>query len=121
MKSAPSPLRRFSLCAALALGILGLPPAVRAENAPAFDALRVAKIATDYLTTHGKGAPHIVSIALESDALMGGKVSWIVRFSRPLLADGNKEIGMRVKPDGTVSHLIEDKSGPKKHRVPLKS
>ena len=119
MKSA-SPLRRLTLCAALTLGVLAFQPAVHAENAPAIDALRVAKIATDYLTTHGKGAPHIVSIALESDALMGGKVSWIVRFSHPVLADGNRETGMRVKPDGTVSYLIEDKSGPKKNRVPVK-
>lgn len=118
---ATSPFRRFTLCAVLALGFLAFPPSVNAQNAPGIDALRVAKIATDYLATHGKGAPHIVSIALEADALMGGKVSWIVRFSRPVVAEGNKETGMRVKTDGSVSFLIEDKSGPKKHRVPVKS
>jgi hypothetical protein len=115
-----APLRRIALCAAFALGFLACQPAANAQNAPAIDALRVAKIATDYLATHGKGAPHIVSIALESDALLGGKVSWIVRFSRPVLSDGNKETGMRVKTDGTVSYLIEDKSGAKKHRAPVK-
>ena len=115
-----SPLLRLTLCAALALGFLTLLPAANAQGAPGIDALRVAKIATDYLASHGKAAPHIVSIALEPDALMGGKVSWIVRFSRPVFAEGNKEIGMRVKTDGTISFLIEDKSGPKKSRVPVK-
>lgn len=119
MKSA-SPASRLILCAALALGFLANLTVSRGENAPAIDALRVAKIATDYLATHGKDAPHIISIALESDALMGGKVSWVVRFSRPLLADGNKEVGMRVKPDGAVSYLTEDKAGPKKRQVPVK-
>lgn len=111
----------IALCAAIALGFLACQPAANAQNASAIDALRVAKIATDYLATQGKGAPHIISIALESDSLVGGKISWVVRFSRPILSDGNKEIGMRVKTDGTTSFLIEDKSGPKKHRVPVKS
>ena len=35
--------------------------------------------------------------------------------------DGNKEVGMRVKHDGSVSYLVEDKSAPKKRNVPLKS
>lgn len=119
MKSA-SHFRRLTFCAVLALGFLASQPAANAQNPPGIDALRVAKIATDYLATHGKGAPHIISIALESDALLGSKVSWIVRFSRPVVAEGNKETGMRVKLDGTVSFFVEDKSGPKKNRVPVK-
>ena len=113
--------RSLILCVVIALGNLAVLPAVQAENAPGIDAFRVAKIATDYLATHGRSAPHVVSIVLESEALMGGKTSWIVRFSRPILADGNKEVGMRVKLDGSVSYLVEDKSGPKKHRAPVKS
>ncbi len=93
----------------------------QAENAPRIDALHVAKIATDYLATHGRDAAHVTSIVLENEALLGGKTSWIVRFSRPILADGNREVGMRVKLDGSVSFLIEDKSGPKKRAVPVKS
>lgn len=117
-----SPVHRCrAVCAAIALGALAFLPVARAENAPRIDALHVAKLASDYLAAHGKDAPHVVSIALEKDALLGGKTSWIVRWSRPLLADGNKEVGMRVKPDGSVSYLVEDKSGPKKRAVPLKS
>ena len=89
-------------------------------NAPRIDALHVAKIASDYLATHGKDAPHIVSIALEADALMGGRSSWIVRFSRPISVDGNSEVGMRVKLDGAVSYLVKDKDAAKKHGAPVK-
>ena len=117
-----SPARRcLTFCAAIALGILALLPAAHAENAPGVDALRVAKIASDYLATHGRGAPYVVSIVLESDTFGGPKTSWVVRFSRALLTDGNKEVGIRVKFDGSVSYLIEDKSGPKKRAVPFNS
>ena len=115
--SSASPLR----CLAVMLGILAMLPFAHAENAPAVNALRVAKIATDYLATHGKDAPYIVSIALESDAFIGGTTTWVVRFSRPVLADGNKEIGMRVKLDGTVSYIIENKPGSKKRKAPANS
>lgn len=111
---------RSTLFAAIALGALALLPAARAGNPPKVDALRVAKIATDYLATHGAYAPQIVSITLEGDAILNGKSSWIVRWSHPILADGNKEVGMRVKLDGAVSYLIDDKTGPKKSAVPIK-
>ena len=113
--------RCHAVCAAIALAVLANLPAAQAENAPRIDALHVAKVAADYLATHGKDAPYVVSITLEADAILSPKSSWIVRFSRPVLADGNKEVGMRVKLDGSVSYLIEDKSGPKKRAVPLKS
>ena len=121
MKTASLFLRSRALCAALALGTLAFLPSALAEDAPRIDALHVAKIAADYLATHGRNAPHVVSIALESDALIGGKTSWIVRFSRPILTDGNKEVGLRVKHDGAVSYLTEAKPGAKKRNVPLKS
>jgi hypothetical protein len=110
-----------AVCAAIALGASAFVPIAQAENAPRIDALHVAKLASAYLATHGKDAPYIVSIALEKDALLKGGTSWIVRWSRPLLTDGNKEVGMRVKPDGSVSYLIEDKSARKQRAVPLKS
>jgi hypothetical protein len=111
---------RRTLFAAVALGTLALLPAAHAGNAPKVDALHVAKIATDYLATHGSNAPHIISITMEADAILGGKTSWIVRWSHPILTDGNKEVGMRVKLDGAVSYLIDDKAGPKKSAVPIK-
>ena len=110
-----------AISAAIALGAFAFLPSAHAENAPRIDALRVAKLASDYLATHGKDAPHVVSIVLEKDALLGGKTSWIVRWSHPLLADGNKEVGMRVKLDDTVSYLVDEKSSPKKRAVPPKS
>jgi hypothetical protein len=103
-----------ALYAAAVLGALAFLPAAHAEDAPRIDALRVAKIATDYLASAGRNAPHIVSIALEKDALLRGKTSWVVRWSGPVFADGNKEVGMRVSLDGSVSYLIDEKHKPKK-------
>ncbi|MEO6738877.1 MAG: hypothetical protein ABIP20_01400 [Chthoniobacteraceae bacterium] len=121
MKTTSHTHRLTAFCAAIALSAFSILPASRAESAPRIDALQVAKIASDYLATHGRNAPHIVSIALETDALLGGQLSWIVRFSRAVSADGNSEVGMRVKLDGTVSYLVKDKNGSQKKRVPLKS
>ncbi|MCX6982405.1 MAG: hypothetical protein NTV08_16885 [Verrucomicrobia bacterium] len=121
MKTTSLTRRCLALCAVITLGASAFLQSANADNAPRIDALHVAKVATDYLATHGRNAPHIVSIALETDSLLGGKSSWIVRFSHALLTDGNREVGMRVKPDGSVSYLTEDKYGPKKRNVPLKS
>lgn len=121
MKTASFTRRSLALCAVITLAASVFLQSANAENAPRLDALHVAKVATDYLATHGRNAPHIVSISLESDAFIGGKISWIVRFSHALLTDGNREVGMRVKLDGSVSYLTEDKNGPKKRNVPLKS
>ena len=120
MKHPSLSIWRRAVCAAIVLGALAFLPAAHAEDAPRIDALHVAKLAAAYLATHGKDAPHVVSIALESDALLHGKISWVVRWSHSILADGNKEIGMRVKLDGTVSYLVEDKSGPAKIVNPTK-
>jgi hypothetical protein len=109
---------RHAVVAAVALAFL---PAGYAEDAPRIDALRVAKMAADYLATRGKDAPYVVSIVLEKDALIHGKNSWLVRWSRPIPLDADKEIGMRVRLDGSVTHIVEDKSGPKKHRAPMKT
>ena len=106
------------VCAAIALGAFAVFPSARAENAPRIDALHVAKLAADYLATQGKDAPHVVSIALEKDALFRGKTSWIVRWSHPILTGGNSEVGMRVKLDGSVSYLVDEKAGAKKRAVP---
>jgi hypothetical protein len=101
------------VCAALVLGALAFLPYAHADEAPRMDALRVAKIAADYLATIGRDAPYVVSIALEKDSLFHGKSSWIVRWSRPILAGGAPEVGMRVKLDGAVSHLVDEKAGAK--------
>ncbi len=121
MKTASPVCRGLALCAAIALIASAFLQSARSADTPRIDALHVAKVATDYLATQGRNAPHIVSISLESDALFGGKNSWIVRFSHALLTDGNREIGMRVRLDGSVSYLTEDKPGTKKRNFPLKS
>lgn len=105
----PAILRSLVLSAAIALT-----PFVRADDPPPrVDALQVAKIASAYLATQ-KSAPYVVSIVFEREAIFNGTSSWIVRWSRPIVADGNTEVGMRVKSDGSVTYIVEGKSSPKK-------
>lgn len=120
MKTATILHRGLAVCAAITLCATAFPHSTRAGNAPRIDALHVARIATEYLATRGKDAPYLISIALEADAIASPKSSWVARFSRPILVEGNLEVGMRVKFDGSVSYLVEDKSGPRKRAVPPK-
>ena len=87
---------------------------VCSAQAPAVDAARAARLATDYLNTLGSSAPHIVSVTLEKSAIVGGTQSWIVRWSKPIVEGPQSEIGVRVKMDGTLAHLVEDKEARKK-------
>ncbi len=74
---------------------------------PAVDALKATKIATDFLAKRGGNAPHIVSVVLETSALVKGTQSWIVRWSGPIDDGGTKEVGIRVKLDGSIARLVE--------------
>jgi hypothetical protein len=92
-------------CVALAMGLV-----VFAQAAPPVDAAHAAKIATDYLARQGTGAPHIVSVTLESSALVKGTQSWVVRWSAAIDAGEQREIGLRVRMDGSVARLMADKA-----------
>lgn len=98
-------MKKLSLFAALAMITFTATPLHAAEKV---DALRVAKIATDYLAKQGAGAPQIVSIALDSGTVMNAKQSWVVRWSAPLGTDSPREVGLRVKFDGSIARLVED-------------
>ncbi len=93
------------LLAALAMFTFTAAPMHAADKV---DALRVAKIATDYLAKQGAGAPQIVSITLDSGTVLNVKQSWVVRWSAPLGSEGQREVGLRVKLDGSVIRLVED-------------
>ena len=83
-------------------------------QAPKLDAARATRIATDYLATLGANAPHIVSVQLEKSALLNGSLSWVIHWSEPVMDNGNREIGVRVKMDGTMAHMVENLEGRKK-------
>ena len=98
---------RLSLLTALFLAA-GL--SVQAET-PKLDAAKAARIASDYLAKLGSNAPHIVSISLDQSALVKGEHSWVVRWSSPVQDGENREIGARIKMDGSISYLVEDTKG----------
>jgi hypothetical protein len=81
---------------------------------PSLDAARATKIATDYLATLGASAPFIESVSLEKSALVNGTLSWVIRWSDPIRDGAKNEIGVRVKMDGSMAHLVEDTEGRKK-------
>ena len=85
-------------------------PVASAGDGPQLDAVRAAKIATDYLATLGSTAPHIVSVTLEKSALLHGRLSWVARWSRAVEVEGEKEVGLRVNLDGSTARLVEDKA-----------
>ncbi len=93
------------LLAALAMMSFATSPLQAAEKV---DALRVAKIATDYLAKQGAGAPEIVSITLDNGTVLNVKHSWVVRWSAPIGSGKAREVGLRVRPDGSVARLVED-------------
>ena len=81
-----------------------------AAAAPAVDAARAARIATDHLAQMGAGAPYITSVTLETSALVSGTQSWVVRWSSPIDAGQQREIGLRVRMDGAAIRLMQDKT-----------
>ena len=101
----------------VAIAIVATSSVTALAQAPKVDAARAARLATDYLATLGTGAPHIVSVTLEKSALVNGSLSWIVRWSAPVNDGGNREIGVRVKMDGTLAHLVENLEGRKDRAI----
>jgi hypothetical protein len=104
-------LARVALAAAAVFAISSSPAIAQA---PKLDAARATRMAADYLATLGPKAPYIVSVTLEKSALVNGTLSWVIRWSEPVMDDGNREVGVRVKMDGTMAHLVEDIEGRKK-------
>jgi hypothetical protein len=105
---------------AVALGFLLPCAGVSAEDRPAIDAVRAAKIATDYLARLGPNPPYIVSLILEKSGILKGKTSWVALWSRSIEADGNRELGMRVNLDGTTAILVEDKTAARKRSMSIR-
>lgn len=100
---------RLALFTALSLTVDSF-TAVQAET-PKLDAAKAARIATDYLAKLGGNAPHIVSLSLDQSALIRGEQSWVVKWSEPVLDGENREVGARIKMDGSISFLVEDTKG----------
>ena len=108
-----------SFCAGplIALATFALAMGASADERPRLDAVRAAKIASDYLATQGANAPFIVSVTLEKSALLHGESSWVARWSRAIAADGDQEVGLRVNLDGTTARLVLGKEAARKRNA----
>ena len=109
---------RFILAAAAIFACVG---GSAFAQTPKIDAVRAARLASDYLATLGPSAPYIVSVTLEKGALLDATQSWIVKWSAPIMDGANREIGVRVKMDGSLAHLVDNLEGRKERatRRPL--
>lgn len=88
-----------------------------ADERPRLDAVRAAKIASDYLATQGANGPFIVSVTLEKSAILHGESSWVARWSQSISADGDLEVGLRVNLDGTTARLVLGKEAARKRKA----
>ena len=88
-----------------------------ADERPRLDAVRAAKIASDYLATQSANGPFIVSVTLEKSAILHGESSWVARWSRAISADGDLEVGLRVNLDGTTARLVLGKEAARKRKA----
>ena len=88
-----------------------------AADRPPLDAVRAAKIATDYLATQGANAPFIASVTLEKSAILHGRSSWVARWSRAISANGDLEVGLRVNLDGTTARLVLGKEAARRRKA----
>lgn len=62
------------------------------------------------------GEVSIVSLSLESGAVVGGKVSWFARWSRSIdLGGGRRESGLQIGMDGAVARMVKAPAKPKQH------
>ena len=88
-----------------------------AAERPGIDALRATKLATDFIAKMGPNAPYIASVSIDRGAIFNGTPTWVVKYNAPIEVDGSKEVGLRVKSDGSVVRLVEAK-GARSNRQP---
>ena len=100
----------------IALAAIAVTTVAPAGEVPRIDAVQAAKIATDYLRTLGPGAPYIVSVTFDKSALVSGKSSWVARWSNAIIADGSRELGLRVNQDGSTARLVEARTAARRRR-----
>lgn len=94
----------LSVLACCALPLL----AQAGEPAPAIPIDRVLQIAKDSLAQR-HAEVYIQSISLQKPTMFSGNREWFVQWSRPIQGSkpGVKEIGLSVKPDGKIVHVIQ--------------
>lgn len=73
---------------------------------PKIDATKAARIATDYLAK--RGSAYVVSVSLDKSSLINGSPSWIARWSEPIQDGQNREVGARIKMDGSIVGIVDN-------------
>ena len=62
------------------------------------------------------GQVSIVSLSLETGAIMGGKTYWFARWSKSIdLGDQRRESGVQINMDGSVVRWVKAPAKPRQH------
>ncbi len=100
----------------LLLTLLALTSTSQALDKPGIDVVRAAKVASEYLASQGNSGLFIASIAVDEGAILSGKATWVVKWSKTVTTSDGTEVGVRIKDDGSVVRLIEGKGSRSKRR-----
>ena len=100
---------RFLLLSALSL----LGAACLAQAAPVIPIDQAAAIAQKELKSRGLDSQiFVTSIGLTADGMANSEKYWYVRWSEAIKGEERKkEVGMKIKMDGTIVRLVEGPDG----------
>ncbi len=86
-------------------------PALFATERPAISARQALDIAEKDLASRNLTQKlYVVSVTLERPSVFGGITYWLVKWSDTIPASNpnNREIGMKVRMDGTPTRLVKE-------------
>jgi hypothetical protein len=100
---------RSLLLSSLAL----LAAACLAQAAPRITIAEAASIAQNELKSRGlESQIYVIGIALETDGMANAEKYWHVRWSDAIAGEERKkEVGVKVKMDGSIVRLVEGSEG----------
>ena len=94
------------------IALLALASCALAAPLPIETALGVAQ--KDLKDRGLAGQVSIVSLSLESGAIVGGKSYWFARWSQSIdIGEQRRESGLQINMDGSVVHLVKAPNKPK--------
>ena len=96
------------LCCSVALLAPGV--VLAADPAPAVPIERVVQIAKQSLAERKVDGVYIESITLERGTMFSSSRRWYVKWSAPLQGSAPEihELGLAIKMDGTVIHVVKE-------------
>ncbi len=86
-----------------------------ADSPPSVSASEAIRIAEDSLAHRNLGKDlYILSVTLQRDSILSRNSFWFVKWSHSIPASNpkNREVGIKVKMDGTATILVKEPGAP---------